>query len=387
MQDAVYLDNSATTPVLPQVWARVQAAMAEGYFNPSAAYAPAAAAERALDACRSALRGALGARDYGVIFTSGGTEADALALLGLAGARRGPMAFYCSAVEHPAVRQAMAALATHGHSVAQLPVDERGVLDIRRCEAALGEDAALVSVMQVNNETGAVQPLAALRALMRARCPRALLHVDGVQGFLRVPIALQRDGVDMYTLSAHKVHGPKGCGALLVRPGVRLAPLIPGGGQEGGLRGGTENTPGILGLHAAVDALRGMPDLAVALAARKARLWMLLHQGDGALAVNGPLPVDAESAPHILNVSFPGVGGEVMLHALESRGVYVSTGSACSSRREKHSAVLAAMGLSGDRLDSAIRFSLSPLNTDEEIAFAAQAALALYAQLKDYRRR
>ncbi len=385
--DAIYLDHSATTPVLEVVAQRMLLAMREEYFNPSAAYAPAVAVERELRACRDALREAAGAPGYEVIFTAGGTEADNLAILGTAERLRGARVCCFSAVEHSAVREAMRAAEARGHTVRVLPVDAQGLLDLPRCEALLDEHVAFISCMQVNNETGAVQPLAELSRLRARRCPDALLHVDGVQGFLRVPPRVQEMGIDLYALSAHKVHGPKGVGALLVRKGMMLSPLTFGGGQEGGLRAGTENVPGIVGLHAAAEALLTMPRLAETLRENKLRLWNALHAGDPAIVVNGSDPACEQSAPHILNLSFPGVRGEVLLHALEAQRIYVSTGSACSAKRHKGSATLAAMGLSGERLEGAIRISLSPLNTPEEMDIAASALLEAYAQLKSFRRR
>ncbi len=382
-----YLDHSATTPTLPEVCQRMLDAMQCDFYNPSAAYAPAAKVERAIDAARDMLRKAAGAAGYRVVCTGGGTESDALAILGTADALRKPAVLCMSAIEHPAVREAMRTAEARGHTVRVLPVDPRGVLDVTALDGLLDERVALVSVMHVNNETGAIQPIAQLKQRMAALCPKALLHVDGVQGFLRVPFDVGKTGIDLYTVSAHKIHGPKGVGALLMRPGVRLIPQTPGGGQEDGLRSGTENVPGILGFQTAIETLLAMPPWANALADKKAALWARLSQGGEGITVNGPAPGEPDSAPHILNVSFAGVRGEVLLHALEAEGVYVSTGSACASRRAKHSDTLAAMGIAGDQLEGAVRFSLSPLTTDQEIADAAEAALTAYAQYKGLRRR
>ncbi len=382
-----YLDHSATTPTLPEVSQRMIDVMRCDFYNPSAAYAPAARVERALDAARDTLRKAAGAAGFRVVFTGSGTESDALAILGTADTLRKPAVLCVSAVEHPAVREAMRVAEARGHIVRVLPVDQRGVLDIAALDSLLDDTVALVSVMHVNNETSAIQPIARLRQRMAALCPKALLHVDGVQGFLRVPLDVGKTGIDLYTVSAHKIHGPKGVGALLIKPGVRLIPQTPGGGQEGGLRSGTENVPGIIGLQAAVETLAALPPWRDALAAKKAALWDRLARGGEGIMVNGPAPGDADSAPHILNVSFGGMRGEVLLHALEAEEIYVSTGSACASRRAKHSDTLAAMGVTGDRLDGAVRFSLSPMTTEQEIADAADAALRAYTQYKGLRRR
>jgi len=362
-------------------------AMRREYFNPSAAYGPAVGVERKLRSCRETLREAAGAPGYGVVFTSGGTEADNLAILGMLERRRGS-GFCCfSAVEHPAVREAALAAGALGYQARVLPVDERGILDLERCAQLLDGDVSLISCMHVCNETGAVQPVEALAALRDERCPNAPLHVDGVQSFLRVPLLARAAGVDLYAMSAHKLHGPKGVGALLVRKGTALSPRQLGGGQEGGLRSGTENVPGILGMQAAVEALRAIPDISEALRGMKLRLWRRVSEGEPLARVNGPDPASLDSAPHILNISLPGARGEVLLHALEAKGVYVSTGAACSARGQRHSSALTAMGITGERLDGAIRISLSPLNTPEEMDMAADAILAAQARLKGFRRR
>ncbi len=387
MENPIYLDHSATTPVYEVVAQRMLQSMRQGYFNPSAAYEPAVAVEQELRICRETLCAAAGAPGYEAMFTSGGTESDNLAILGIAERQRTPRVLCCSAVEHPAVREAMRAAESFGHTVRELPVDARGVLDIERCVPLLQGNVALISCMHVNNENGAVQPIEALSALRDARCPDALLHVDGVQGFLRVPLRLKQAKVDLYSLSAHKIHGPKGVGALLMRKGLLLKPRLFGGGQEEGLRSGTENVPGIVGLHAAVREMQQVSDLAGVLRACKLRLYEQLAALVPGLEVNGPDPASEEAAPHILNLSFPGVRGEVLLHALEAERIYVSTGSACSARRHRAVSALTAMGLKGERLEGAIRLSLSPLNTPEEMDIAARVIAAAHAQLKSFRRR
>lgn len=383
----IYLDNSATTRPFDAVVDAVCACMRDTFYNASAAYGPAVDAERRMRAVRGQIARALGAREDEVVFVSGGTEADNLAILGTAALQRKPMRFLCSAVEHPAVLEAMARVKEMGHDVRTLSVTSRGVLDLDAAEALLSPDTALVSVMQVNNETGAVQPIAALRALMDRLCPGARLHVDGVQGFLRVPVSLSALRVDLYALSAHKIHGPKGVGALVVRKGTRLAPVLLGGGQEGGLRSGTYNTPGIAGMGAAVEAFSALEDPCGRMARLKDALSRRLLAGVPGARINGPLPGEPDAAPHILNVSFPNVRGEVLLHALEGQGIYVSTGSACSSHGRKVSQGLRAMGLSPQQAEGAIRFSLSPMNTPQEIERAADAAIAAHAQLSQFRRR
>ncbi len=376
-----YLDNSATTRPGEHVIAAMSECMRGGYFNPSSLYAPAIASEKAMDACRAKIQKALNAPAGRVTFTSGGTEANNLAILGAAQAIYGPLHVIVTAVEHPSVLAAYDALRGMGHRVTVIGVNRQGELDYAALEEALRDPPALVSAMQVNNETGAILDAARLSALIREKAPRALIHVDGVQGFLRVMFDARL--IDMYTLSAHKISGPKGTGALWTREGVRLKPLIVGGGQEQALRSGTENTPGIAGLTAAVEH---MPkDAFGCLMEKKIRLYEGLKARIPALTLNGP---DVErGAPHILNVSLMGVGGEVMLHALEEKGVYVSTGSACSSRKRKVSPVLLEMGIAPDTAECALRFSLCPGTTMEEIDYAIEMAGGLHASLSRFRRK
>jgi len=357
--------------------------MREGFYNPSSLYAPALSAEKAMRACREELAGALSVEQKGILFTSGGTEANNLAVIGSVSAMRGARHLIVSAVEHPSVLEAFRRLETLGHRLTVLRVDGRGQPDWAQLDAALDDPPALVSCMQVNNETGALPDIPRLVGAVRRKAPEALIHVDGVQGFLRVPFDARQ--IDLYTMSAHKIHGPKGVGALYVRPGVRLVPRQLGGGQEGALRSGTENTPGIAGFREAAVEMKAIPALGALLMEKKRRLWALIRQAVPDALLNGP---DVESgAPHILNVSFPDVRGEVMLHALEGAGVYCSTGSACSSKKRRVSPVLLAMGLTPDRAEWALRFSLSPYTSDDEIRYAAAQLGTLHATLRRFKRR
>lgn len=376
-----YLDNSATTrPCTAAVDAMVKC-MTEGYYNPSSVYKPAVEAFHQVRACRELILKALHAGEHNLVFTSGGTESNNLAILGTVGRMRGRQLVAVSAVEHPSVRESFGELARMGHEVRVIGVNERGELDWDALSKALDDGASLVSCMQVNNETGAKLDVVRLHELVNGR---AVIHVDGVQGFLRVPVDLKY--VDLYTLSSHKIHGPKGEGALVFRKGLRFAPRQIGGGQENGLRSGTENTPGIAGLMAAVQEMLDMgPEMQKELMQKKLHLIEKFRDAVPELLINGPEPENA--APHIVNLSFPGVRGEVMLHALESKGVYASTGSACSSKKLKVSGVLTSMGISPSRAEWALRFSLSPHTTIEEIDYAAQCLAELYAQLKKYARR
>lgn len=376
-----YLDNSATTqPCRAAVEAMVRC-MTEGFYNPSSVYRPAVDAFRAVRECRETLLKAVHGDGCDLYFTSGGTESNNLAILGAAAKMRGPRICAVSAVEHPSVREPFERLRAEGWDVRVIGVSEDGALRWDELERALDDGAALVSCMQVNNETGALLDAERLRRTVNGR---ALIHVDGVQGFLRVPFDMKN--ADLYTLSGHKIHGPKGIGALVVRRGVRLEPRQIGGGQESGMRSGTENTPGIAGLHAAAKELIAVQStLGGELMQKKLHLIGKFREAVPEMLVNGPEPEHA--APHIVNLSFPGVRGEVMLHALESEGVYASTGSACSSKKLKVSGVLTAMGVAPARAEWALRFSLSPHTTMEEIDDAAQKLGAIYASLKRFQRR
>ncbi|MDY3279553.1 MAG: cysteine desulfurase family protein [Eubacteriales bacterium] len=380
----IYLDNSATTRVCDAAAAAMMQCMQAGYFNPSAVYGPALETEKMMRACRETLLRSVHARTGSqAIFTSGGTEADNLAILGrLSGMRGGGRILY-SAGEHPAVKEACLAAEAMGFEAHSVPYDHTGAVDLDALEKLMTPDTRLICCMQVNNETGAIQPLSEIAALRARRAPEAHFHVDGVQGFLRVPFDMPGVQADSYALSGHKIHGPKGIGALILAPGVRVHPRALGGGQESGLRSGTENTPGIAGLLAAVEAYpleNGMRQV-------KLHLWQRLRETIPDAAVNGPAPDSDLAAPHILNVSLPPVRSETMLHALEGAGIYVGMGSACSSHKQKVSAVLRAMNTPQRLAESALRFSLCPENTLAEMEQVAAACGQNYAVLSKFQRR
>ncbi len=375
---SAYLDNSATTKPDDRVIEKMAECMRTGYFNPSSVYAPAVASMRAMRDCREEILKSVRGADCKLTFTSGGTEANNLAILGSADRLRGIAVTALSTVEHPSVRAAHEALAARGIDVRTIGVDPSGLFDFAALERALDDGARLVSVMQVNNETGAINDIRRIHDLIRGR---ALLHVDGVQGYLRVPFDMK--DCELYTLSAHKIHGPKGIGALIHRKSVRLNPRAVGGGQEDNLRSGTENTPGIAGLR---EAVRLMAECDThALFERKLHMIAAFQKAVPEALVNGPDPINA--APHIVNMSFPGVRGEVLLHALEADEIYVSTGSACSSKKTKVSRVLVAMGIPTPRAESALRFSISPHTASEEIDYAAEKLEKIYKELKRFQRR
>jgi len=362
--DAVYLDNAATTRPLPEVVDAMLPFLREAFGNPSSLHRLGAAAARGLDEARREVAELLGARPGDVVLTSGGTEANNLAIRGaVAARRRRGDHVVTTAVEHPSVLEVCRGLEEEGLRVTYVGVDGEGRLDPEAVAAAVDERTILVSVMHVQNETGAVFPVEAIARAVKARSRRLVVHSDGVQAAGKLPTPA---GVDLYTVSAHKLHGPKGAGALLAR--TRVAPLLRGGGQERGLRCGTEAVPALVGFGAAARA--ALAERARAGAALS-RLGAVLRAGLEARGAAVSSPPDG--APWIVNASFPGAAAEPLLHALEGRRVFVSTGSACASRQRKRSPVLQAMGLPRERVDSAVRFSLSRLTTPDEVQRALAA--------------
>jgi cysteine desulfurase len=377
----IYLDSSATTRPCPGAVRAAEKALTEEWFNPSALYYPALRAHRLMEECRGKVLDALNAREHRVIFTPGGTYSNNLALFGSLRQDRSRVKIAVTSVEHPSVLACAQKLETEGAQVTYLPAEETGSVSLDAVKQALTEGLDLLSVMQVNNETGAVNPVSEIVKLRDALCPDCLIHVDGVQGFLREDISLK--GVDMYTLSAHKIHALKGTGALVVSKRVHLKPLIYGGGQEGGLLSGTENTPGITALGAAMDEMLADTGMRQRVEALKNLLKDDIVRLVPWARVNSP----ENGAAHILNISFPGVNSETLLHALEEDGICVGNGSACSAKGRKGSKVLLAMGL-GDRItQSALRFSLCRFTTREEIELTAQKVSEKAALLVRYQRR
>ena len=380
----IYLDNSATTRVLPEAADAAYRAMTEQFYNPASAYKPAVAAEKAVELARANLAAALGSSANEVLFTSGGTESNNMAITGVLKPVRGKKRIITTASEHPSVYEVFRSLdSAQETEVVFVGLNADGTVNLNKLEAALSEDTALVSVMHVNNEVGAINDLDAVSALIRQRAPGALLHSDGVQAFCKLPFG--KNAADLYSISAHKFHAPKGVGALLVKNGVKFAGGQIGGGQERNLRSGTTNVPGILALDAALLQYRAnQAQWIAAMRACKLRLWENLSRLPDVF-LNGPSP--EAGAPHILNVSFPGVRGEVLVNALSEREIYVSTGSACSTHKKGQNRILAAMGITKDRAEGALRFSLCPLNTVEEMDTAAAMLEEQVSFLRRFQRR
>ena len=356
-----YLDNSATTAVCRAAADKAYEMMTACWGNPSSLHTAGFEAEREMEAARSAVAGLLGAAPDTLTFTSGGTEANNLAIFGAAAAKaRGGRHIVTTAMEHPSVAAACGQLEKVGWEVTRLVPDGSGCVPLSALEAALRPDTMLVSMMLVNNETGAILPVEEAAPLVRRLAPRALLHCDAVQAFGKLPIRVRPMDVDLLTVSGHKIHAPKGCGALYVKKGVRILPRAFGGGQERGLRPGTEATPAIAAFGAAAAAV---PELA----GQRARFEELMNRLLAGLERQEEILLHrpARHAPYILNLSVPGIRSETLLHFLAQRGVYVSSGSACS--RGKSSPVLAALGLPPAEIDSALRVSLSRDNDEEDI--------------------
>ena len=380
----IYLDNSATTRTLPECAHAALQAMTEDFYNPAAAYAYGARTEKRVNEARTIVARPLRAKREEIIFTSGGTESNNAAIFGSLKGWRGPKRIITTAVEHPSVYEAVQSLKQRGDAdIVILPVNGQGYPDMIAFRDALTEETALVSMMHVNNELGTVTDLSAAARLIRRYAPKAVFHADGVQAYLKVDT--ENLGVDLYSLSAHKFHAPKGVGALYKRTGARFAGGQIGGGQENNLRSGTLNVPGILGMEKAVTLYE--QNLAVwrqNMRLCKRRLYEdLMTIPD--VVLNGP-SLD-EAAPHILNLSFMGVRGEVLLHALEQFDVCVSTGSACAAKKAGKNRILTATGILGPRQEGAIRFSLCPFNTAEEMDKAAQIVSEQVKFLRKYRRR
>ncbi len=359
----IYLDNAATTRPCAEAVEAMRLALTETWGNPSATHGPGRAARQLLEESRRSVLRALKAKGGTLVFTSGGTEADNQALKCAARqARHRGKHIVSSEAEHEAVLNSLRDLAAEGWEVTLLKPDETGRIPLEAVANALREDTVLVSLMLVNNETGAVNDLAGVRELMRQRGSGALLHTDAVQAFTKLPFSPDRLGVDLISLSGHKIGGPKGIGALWLRQGLQLPPLLHGGGQEGNLRSGTEAMPAIAGFGAAAAAAKA--DTA-ALAAKYGELRRLLAEGLPEAKLIGGEGTDT-CAGHICCVSFPGCRAEVLQNWLDSRGVCVSRGSACAKGRRSH--VLEAMGLPPAMIDGALRVSFSPETTAEEVA-------------------
>jgi cysteine desulfurase len=383
----VYLDNSATTKCLPEVAALMTHIMCEDYGNPSSMHKKGVESEKYIRHAKEIIAKCIKVQEKEILFTSGGTESDNIALIGSAMANcRAGRHIITTRIEHPAILQTCAYLEEQGFEVTYLPVDNKGVIRLSDLEKAMRRDTIIVSIMHTNNEIGAVQPIEEAGALIKRKNPNTLFHVDAVQGFGKYRIYPKRMNIDLLSVSAHKIHGPKGVGFLYINEKAKVRPIIFGGGQQKGMRSGTENVPGIAGMAKAVE------EVYADFEAKTDYLYAIKEQFVNGVSqiegtnLNGPFN-GREGAPHVVSVSIQGIRSEVMLHALEDRGIYVSAGSACSSNKPAISATLKAIGVEKQYLDSTLRFSFSLFTTAEEIEYTVNSMREIIPMLRRYTRR
>ena len=393
----VYLDNSATTKITDKVRDRVMKVLYEDYGNPSSMHRLGINAENYMKDAAINLASCLKVEPKELVFTSGGTESNNLALIGtaMANKRRGRH-IITTRIEHPSVHQPLLYLEENGFEISFAPVDETGKLMKEKLYDLIREDTILVSVMYVNNEIGAVQEVKEIAKELKNRKKDIIFHVDAVQAFGKFRIYPKREGIDLLTISGHKIHGPKGSGALYISDKVRVSPVVFGGGHQRGIRSGTENVPAIAGLgQAAAELYENHDEKVGRMYGLKQKFLRELNRLEG-VSFNG-LPKECTgefeidllktTAPHIVSVSFDGVRSEVFLHALEDRGVYVSAGSACSSHHPQPSVTLTAINLPKNLMDSTLRISMSDMTTEEEVDYALEQIKELLPVLRRYTRR
>ncbi|MCQ2522831.1 MAG: cysteine desulfurase [Lachnospiraceae bacterium] len=371
-----YLDNSATTRVFPEVVELMTKIMLEDYGNPSSVHMKGVDAEKYVTTATKQIATALKVNEKEIFFTSGGTESDNLALIGCANANnRAGKHIITTKIEHPAILNTCKYLESEGYEISYLSVDEYGVISLDELESLIRKDTILVSIMHTNNEVGSVQPISQAGALIKKKNPATLFHVDAVQGFTKAEIFPKKQNIDLLSVSGHKIHGPKGIGFLYINEKVKIKPISYGGGQQKGLRNGTLNVPGIAGIglscKMATDTMKADNERLYEL-----KKYFLDKVKDiDKVVINGcPLTEEGEfdvykTAPHIINISVNGLRSEVMLHALEDKQIYVSAGSACASHSKKESSTLKSMGADAQRMDGALRLSMSSMTTKEELDY------------------
>ena len=377
-----YLDNSATTKVDPDVAELIQKVMTEDYGNPASLHRKGFEAEQHIRKAKKTLSDILKCKESELIFTSGGTESDNLALIGsyFANMRSGNHVV-TTRIEHPAVLRTVEYLGTIGAKVDFIDVDSKGHIDTDQLEDAVGDKTAIVSVMHVNNEIGALQPVSDIGRMVHEKNPKCVFHVDDVQGFGKLSLIPKDSNIDLLSVSAHKLHGPKGVGLLFRSEKVKLSPLMHGGGHQGGYRSGTENVPGVAGFALAASKL--YEDLEGSYE-RMTKLKKIFMEG---LSETDGVVLNGGDVPYIISLSIRDVRAEVLLHALEEKGVYISSGSACSSNKVRASETLKAMCAETWQLDSTVRISLSSHTTEDEIRYASDQLRTLIPQLRKFVRK
>ncbi len=381
----VYLDNSATTKCSSNVKEIVIRAMTQDYGNPSSLHMKGVEAEKYVKEAKERIGRILKITDKEIIFTSGGTESNNMAIIGTAMANhRSGRHVITTSIEHPSVRKPFEYLEEQGFSVTYLPTDSFGNVDLQALKDALCEETILVSVMHVNNEIGTIQPVEEIANIVKTHNPKTLVHVDSIQGFGKLRIYPKRVGIDLMSVSGHKIHGPKGVGFLYVNEKVKIKPILLGGGQQRDYRSGTENVPGIAGIgQASMDAYMNFDEkISSMYALRGYFIEQLLKLED--VSINGHL--DENNAPHIVSANFDGVRSEVLLHSLEDKNIYVSSGSACASNKQTASDTMTAIGRTGERADGTIRFSFSYETTKEQLDYCIEQIKALLPVLRRFKR-
>lgn len=380
-----YFDNSATTRVLDSVKDIVVKTMTEDYGNAAAKHIKGMQAENYIKQARAEIAKTLKVQDKEILFTSGGTESNNTALMGAAFAnQRAGRHMISSSIEHASVYNPLGMLADHGFEITYLRVDEKGHISLTELEEAIRPDTILVSIMYVNNEIGAAEPVDEIARVIKQKNHKTIFHVDAIQAYGKYTIRPKRQGIDLMSVSSHKFHGPKGVGFLYIDEKVKVSPLILGGGQQKGMRSGTENVPGVAGMGVAakemytnhqekVDYLYGLKDYMMDRLAEVEGTHINSERGRA-------------SAPQVVSVSFDGIRSEVLLHALEERGIYVSSGSACSSNHPGVSDTLKGIGVKKELLDATLRFSFGLFNTKEEIDYSIEVLKELLPVLRRYKR-
>ena len=381
-----YLDNSATTRCSDRAAELMMKLLLEDYGNPSSLHMKGVIAEKYINEAKKQIAKTLKAQEKEIVFTSGGTESNNLAIIGSAMAnRRAGMHVITSSIEHASVSNPMAYLEEQGFEVTYLPVDSKGVISMEALKNAIREDTILVSLMQVNNEIGAIQPIEEAGKIIKAANPDIIFHVDAIQAYGKMRIAPKKLNIDLLSVSGHKIHGPKGSGFLYIKDKTKIRPVIFGGGQQKGMRSGTENVPAIAGLGLAAEEIyTDFEEKIDRMYALREYFIEQVTQIEG-VSVNGQS--QRASAPHVVSVSICGVRAEVMLHTLEDRGIYVSAGSACSSNKPSVSHTLKRIGLAPELLDSTIRFSFSVHTTKEELDYALKVMREVIPMLQKYTRK
>ena len=380
-----YFDNSATTKVLDSVKDIVVKTMTEDYGKPAAKHRKGMEAEQYIRDARKIIADTMKVQEKEILFTSGGSESNNMALIGAAWAnQRAGKHIISTSIEHPSVYNPLGVLEELGFEVTILPVDHDGHISLKELEEAIRPDTILVSTMYVNNEVGAVEPVEEISKIIKAKNPSTLYHVDAIQAYGKYVIRPKKQGIDLLSVSSHKIHGPKGVGFLYIRNGVKIKPLIYGGGQQAGMRSGTENVPGVAGFGAAAKEMyTNHAEKVQKLIELKDYMTDRLGEIEGTV-INSKK--GEASAPQIVSVSFEGVRSEVLLHALEDKGVYVSSGSACSSNHPGISGTLKGIGVAQKLLDSTIRMSFGMFNTKEEVDYTIDVLKELVPVLRRYQR-